>query len=202
LEGYKVQLVWENTDPVTSDTGITVKPTMAFKDCPEKVDVLFVPGGTIGTLNIMNDSRVSDFLRTRAQKASYVTSVCTGSLVLGSAGLLRGYKATSHWGALAILKELDATPVNERVVVDRNRITGSGVTAGIDFALTLAAKLKGESYAKHLQLGMEYTPAPPFKTGTPAEAGPEITGVMRAMYVPFVVKATDEAKVAKKRWAN
>jgi cyclohexyl-isocyanide hydratase len=200
LEGYKVQLVWKTTDGVTSDTGLTIKPTMAFKDCPEDVEVLFVPGGTTGTLKIMNDADVVDFLKVRAKKASYVTSVCTGSLVLGSAGLLRGYKATSHWGAVEILKEMEATPVNERVVVDRNRITGGGVTAGIDFSLTLAAKLKGEDYAKHLQLGMEYAPAPPFKTGTPDEAGKEMTAFMRKMYTPFVEKATDEAKKAKKGW--
>lgn len=200
LEGYKVELVWKTTDLVTSDAGLTVKPTLAFKDCPEELAILFVPGGTMGTVKMMADADVLAFLKSRAEKSDYVTSVCTGSLVLGAAGLLRGYKATTHWGALDVLKILGAEPVKERVVQDRNRFTGGGVTAGIDFGLTVAARLKGEAYAKRVQLIMEYAPAPPFKSGTPAEAGPELTKATAAMFAPFSRAAVAAAERAKASW--
>lgn len=183
---YKVWLVWKDTKEVVSDTGIPIRPTMAFKDCPEVPAVVFVPGGTDGTLAAMEDKEVRDFLVSRGAKATYVTSVCTGSLVLGAAGLLKGYKATCHWLALDALKGLGAEPVAERVVVDRNRVTGAGVTAGIDFGLTLAAKLKDEKYAKAVQLMMEYDPQPPFpKDGTPKTADSDNAKMLRAMTAPF-----------------
>jgi cyclohexyl-isocyanide hydratase len=186
LEGYKVRLVWKDTKEIVSDTGIPIRPTLAFKDCPEDPAVIFVPGGTDGTLAVMEDKEVREFLASRGAKAKFVTSVCTGSLVLGSAGLLKGYKATSHWLALDALKGLGAEPVAERVVVDRNRVTGAGVTAGIDFGLTLAAKLKDEKYAKAVQLMMEYDPQPPFpKDGTPKTADADNAKMLRAMTVPF-----------------
>lgn len=200
LEGYKVELLWKTTDPVSSDFGMVIKPTMTFKECPEELAVLFVPGGTTGTVKMMSDEEVLKFLKTRGEKSDYVTSVCTGSLVLGAAGLLRGYKATTHWGAIDILKVLGAVPVRERVVEDRNRFTGGGVTAGIDFGLTVAAKLKDEQYAKWVQLVMEYTPAPPFKSGTPAEAGPELTKATAAMFAPFSRAADAAAERAKASW--
>jgi cyclohexyl-isocyanide hydratase len=186
LEGYRVRLVWKDTKEVVSDTGIPIRPTMAFKDCPEEPAVLFVPGGTEGTLAAMEDKEVREFLASRGAKAKYVTSVCTGSLVLGAAGLLKGYKATSHWLTLDALKAFGAEPVAERVVVDRNRVTGAGVTAGIDFGMTLAAKLKDEKYAKAVQLMMEYDPQPPFpKDGTPKTADAGNVKMLRAMTAPF-----------------
>lgn len=200
LEGYKVELLWKTTDPVVSDLGLTIKPTMSLKDCPEDLAVLFVPGGTTGTLKMMEDEEVLSFLKARGEKSEFVTSVCTGALVLGAAGLLRGYKATTHWGAIDLLKPLGATPVKERVVQDRNRFTGGGVTAGIDFGLTLAAKLKGEEYAKWVQLVMEYAPAPPFKSGTPDDAGAALTKMTEAMFVPFTKAAASAAEKAKSRW--
>jgi cyclohexyl-isocyanide hydratase len=200
LEGYEVQLVGKSTELVTSDTGLSVKPTLAIKDCPEELAVLFVPGGTTGTVVAMGDADILAFLKSRGAKSDYVTSVCTGSLVLGAAGLLRGYKATSHWVARDILKLLGAEPVDERVVFDRNRVTGGGVTAGIDFALALAARLKDESYAKSVQLLMEYSPSPPFKAGTPAEAGAELTMTLRDMGAPFLKSATAAATKAKVGW--
>src|SRR5262249_62389408 len=114
LQGYQVQLVWKTTELVTSDRGLSVKPTMTLKDCPEELAVLFVPGGMAGTLKMMEDAEVLAFLKSRAEKADHVTSVCTGSLVLGAAGLLKGYKATSHWAARAILKLLEAEPLEQR----------------------------------------------------------------------------------------
>jgi cyclohexyl-isocyanide hydratase len=185
LEGYKVRLVWKTTKEVVSDTGVPIRPTAAFEDCPDDPAVLFVPGGTEGTLAAMEDKDVREFLAKRGAKARYVTSVCTGSLVLGAAGLLKGYKATSHWLALDALKKFGAEPVAGRVVEDRNRVTGAGVTAGIDFALTLAAKLKDEKYAKAVQLMMEYDPQPPFKSGNPKVADEATVGMLRAMAVPF-----------------
>lgn len=179
---------------------MAIKPTMTFKDCPDELAVLFVPGGTTGTVKMMGDEEVLNFLRSRGEKSDYVTSVCTGSLVLGAAGLLRGYKATTHWGAVDVLKVLGAEPVRERVVADRNRFTGGGVTAGIDFGLTVAAKLKDEKYAKWVQLVMEYAPSPPFKSGTPAEAGAEMTKMTEAMFVPFTKSATDAAEKARAGW--
>ncbi len=200
LQGYRVELVWKTTDPVSSDFGLAVKPTLTLEDCPEELAVLFVPGGTAGTVKMMEDKDILEFLKSRGEKSEYVTSVCTGALVLGAAGLLRGYKATTHWGAIDILKVLDAEPVRERVVQDRNRFTGGGVTAGIDFGLTVAAELKDEQYAKWVQLVMEYAPDPPFKSGTPAEAGEEITKMTEAMFTPFTMSATAAAEKAKAGW--
>lgn len=186
LEGFRTHLVWKDTREIRSDLGLPIRPTLAFKDCPEEAAVLFVPGGTRGTLAVMEDPEVRDFVTQRGGKASYVTSVCTGSLVLGAAGLLKGYKATSHWLALEALRKLGAEPVSERVVIDRNRVTGAGVTAGVDFALALAAKLKDEKYAKAVQLMSEYDPRPPFpREGNPKTADAGNVAMLRAMTKSF-----------------
>jgi transcriptional regulator GlxA family with amidase domain len=169
-----IYLVWKNTDLLVSDSGIVLKPNSTFEDCPRELDVLFVPGGP-GQEAIMRDSQTLQFLADRGARARYVTSVCSGALVLGAAGLLQGYKAGTHWAALRLLPLFGATPVNERVVVDRNRISGGGVTAGLDFGLILAAILAGEKTAKVQQLAMQYDPEPPFDVGVPSKAGPELT---------------------------
>jgi cyclohexyl-isocyanide hydratase len=168
-----IHLVWKTKDLISSDTGISVRPTSSFKDCPKDLDILFAPGG-FGQQAIMQDSEVLAFLAGRGARARYVTSVCSGSLLLGAAGLLKGYKATSHWAARELLSGFGAEPVDARVVVDRNRITGGGVTAGIDFGLVVLAKLRGEDAAKLTQLAMEYDPEPPFDAGSPKSAGPAI----------------------------
>jgi cyclohexyl-isocyanide hydratase len=165
--------VWKTKDLVISDTGIGIQPTDTFETCPRDLDVLFVPGG-FGQQRIMNDSEVLAFLADRAPRSRYVTSVCSGSLLLGAAGLLKGYKATSHWAAREGLRMFGAEPVEGRVVVDRNRVTGGGVTAGIDFGLVLLAKLRGDDAARLTQLAMEYDPEPPFDAGSPEAAGPAI----------------------------
>lgn len=185
LEGYRVQLVWKTTREIVTDAGIPIRPTMAFDECPEDPAILFVPGGTQGTLTAMEDKAVRNFLASRGAKAKFVTSVCTGSLVLGAAGLLKGYKATSHWLTLDTLKQFGAEPVAERVVEDRNRVTGAGVTAGIDFGLKLAARLTSEAFASSIQLMLEYDPQPPFKSGSPREADPALVKAMRTRYAPF-----------------
>jgi cyclohexyl-isocyanide hydratase len=166
-------LVWKTKDLIETDTGIGIRPTSTFESCPRDLDVLFVPGG-FGQQAIMNDREVLEFLADRASRAKYVTSVCSGSLLLGAAGLLKGYKATSHWAARDGLGAFGAEPVDARVVVDRNRITGGGVTAGIDFGLVVLAKLRGDDAAKLTQLAMEYDPEPPFHAGNPKAAGPAI----------------------------
>lgn len=179
-----VHLVWKSRDLIESDTGIVLRPTATFADCPKDLDALFVGGGP-GQFAIMNDPETVRFLADRGRRAKYVTSVCSGSLMLGAAGLLRGYKATSHWACRDLLPLFGATPVEARVVVDRNRITGGGVTAGIDFGLVLLTTLLGEDIAKMTQLALEYDPEPPFRAGTPAEAGPDVTKKVRDWMGPF-----------------
>jgi cyclohexyl-isocyanide hydratase len=165
FEELKIHLIWKTLDPVRDVNGLQILPTGTFADCP-KADILFVPGGP-GQISLMEDAEVLAFLRRQAEGASYVTSVCTGSLVLAAAGLLTGYHATCHWLSLDQLGFFGVMPVKERVVIDRNRITGAGVTSGIDFALTLAGRLFGEERAKQAQLAMEYDPEPPFVGGSP-----------------------------------
>ena len=182
---YKTRLVWKSTDEVVSDTGVPVRPTQTLAEATDTPAVLFVPGGTDGTLAVMQDPEVLDFLVSRSTAARYVTSVCTGSLVLAAAGLLRGRRATTHWLALESLRAFGVESVAERVVVDGNRITGAGVTAGIDFALTLAAALTDETYAKGVQLMMEYDPHPPVQSGRPDAADPDTVAMLEAMVVGF-----------------
>jgi len=177
IPGARVHLVWKETQPVRADSGLGLVPTTAFADCPP-LDILFVPGGN-GQGAVMTDPVVLDFLRHHGRTARYVTSVCTGALVLGAAGLLDGYDAATHWAFVQLLPAFGARHVPGRVVVDRNRITGGGVTAGIDFALRLVAELAGEDVAKAIQLGLEYDPAPPFRSGHPDVADPALVAKMR-----------------------
>jgi cyclohexyl-isocyanide hydratase len=177
VPGAKVHLIWKRIEPVPSDSVLTLTPTTNFADCPQ-LDVICVPGGA-GSNEMVNDADMLDFLRKQAVNAKYITSVCTGSLVLGAAGLLRGYRATTHWTAMEFLEPFGATPTKTRVCVDRNRVTGGGVTAGIDFALTLVSILIDRQTAEAIQLGLEYNPAPPFDAGSPDAAPPEVLALMR-----------------------
>jgi cyclohexyl-isocyanide hydratase len=179
----KVHLVWKRIEPVASDTPLVLTPTVTFADCPQ-LDVVCVPGG-FGTNDLVNDQEVLDFLRAQARLAKYVTSVCTGSLVLGAAGLLKGYRAATHWSAMEHLAPFGAIPTRTRVCVDRNRITGGGVTAGIDFALTLVSMLVDRTTAEAIQLGVEYDPAPPFQCGSPDSAPPEVLALIESRTAPF-----------------
>jgi cyclohexyl-isocyanide hydratase len=172
-------LVAKSRAPVISDSGVAVLPTATLEECPRDLDVLFVPGG-FGTADAMADHELLAFLADRGARAGYVTSVCSGSLILAAAGLLQGYRATTHWAAYEVLAGMGVEVSDERVVVDRNRVTGGGVTAGIDFGLVLLARLRGDVVAQVAQLMMEYDPAPPFHAGTPRTAGPEITALARA----------------------
>lgn len=182
----EVHLIWKNLDLVVSDRGMAIQPTTTFKTCPA-LDIICVPGGP-GQINLMKDEEVLSFIRAQSKQAKLVTSVCTGSLVLGAAGLLEGYKATTHWASLDQLALLGAEPVNERVVRDRNRITGAGVTSGIDFALSVVSEMFGPDIAQNIQLHMEYDPAPPFDCGSPRSASEEQLKKAQQQVAPFIEK--------------
>lgn len=167
-----IHLVWKTVDPVRTDSVLTVSPTTTIENCPQ-LDVICVPGG-YGTDALLDDLDVLNFVERQAVAARYVTSVCTGSLVLGAAGLLDGYRAATHWTAMDVLGELGAIPTHDRVVVDRNRVTGGGVTAGIDFALTLVAEMFDRATAEAVQLRLEYNPHPPFEAGSPLTAPADV----------------------------
>jgi len=178
LPEARVHLVAKDLQPVTAEGGMRILPTTSFADCPA-LDLICVPGGA-GVNALLNDDIVLDFVRKQAKSTRYVTSVCTGALVLGAAGLLAGKRATTHWMSRDMLAAFGATSVHARTVIDGNVITGGGVTAGIDFALALAAEAFGPDLAKSIQLGIEYDPQPPFDAGSPERAGPELVARARA----------------------
>lgn len=202
LPAVRVELVAKTRDPVRTDTGMIILPSKTFADCADPVDILFVGGGSDGTVALMTDSATLDFLAQRANTARFVTSVCTGSMVLGAAGLLRGYKATSHWSVRDILPQLGADPAVSRVVQDRNRITAGGITAGIDFGLRVAAQLRGEDYARFLTLALEYDPQPPFGPGTPQNATPAVVRMSHSAFDPLHTAFRDAALEARKKWVS
>lgn len=171
-EGAEVHLIWKDTAPIISATKLVLQPTTTFEDCPP-LDVICVPGGS-GVNALLEDETVLSFIRAQAAQARFVTSVCTGSLVLGAAGLLKGRKATTHWNAHDFLAHFGAIPTAGRIVQDGNLITAGGVTAGIDFGLAVVAALRGQEEAEMIQLSLEYAPAPPFHSGTPEEATAEV----------------------------
>lgn len=190
-----VHVVWKSTAPIKDMMGLILTPTKSFKDAPP-LDVLVVPGG-YGQQAVMEDEEVIGYVREQGQRAKYVVSVCTGALVLGAAGLLKGYQATTHWTAVALLGYLGATPVDQRVVVDRNRLTCGGVTSGIDGALTLVSLLRGEQVAQEIQLYMEYSPAPPFKSGSPGSApAPVLEAVKKRAEKMFLARTETCKRVA------
>ena len=200
MPGVNNYLIWKDRQPVMSDRGLAIVPTTTFSECPP-LDLICIPGGP-GQIALMEDEETLDFVRQKAEQAQWVTSVCTGSLVLGAAGLLQGYRATSHWGSLDQLSLLGATPVAERVVRDGNRITGAGVTSGIDFALTVAEELFGRDVAENIQLQMEYDPAPPFHAGSPRSASPERLAQAQNQMHDFIARrriATEAAAARLKR---
>lgn len=169
--------VAQTRDLVEPDLAPAVRPDVAFADAPD-LDILFVPGGH-GIGGALESDATLDFVSERGARAAYVTSVCTGALLLGAAGLLRGYRATTHWRYLDLLPIFGAEPATDRVVIDRNRVTAGGVTSGMDFGLRLVAELRGDDVARRLQLGLEYDPAPPFRSGHPSVAEPALVDAYR-----------------------
>lgn len=193
----EVHLVAKSMEPVTANGGMSILPTTTMAACPQ-LDLVCVPGGA-GMNPLLNDEETLAFLKRQAKAARYVTSVCTGALVLGAAGLLKGKRAATHWMSRDMLAAFGATPVAERVVKDGNVITGGGVTAGIDFALTVAAEAFGEDTAKSIQLAIEYDPQPPFNAGSPEGAGPTIAGRTRTAAAKRQAEREDAVRRAAAR---
>lgn len=188
--GAKVHLITTEKDlsPVASDLGLAIAPTITMADAPKNLDVLFIPGGTEGTLSVMSRTDTIDWVKDRASRAKHVTSVCTGSMVLAKAGLLKGKKATSHWVTREALADFGATPVDKRVVKDGNVLTGAGVSSGLDFAIALVEMLRGKPYAEGLMLQAEYHPEPPFPGGTLATTTPAVAKMMDDMFAPVAAQ--------------
>lgn len=189
MMGAKIHLISPTNDLTPVDAGgVSITPTHTQSQCPDDLDILFVPGGATGTLKAMKDEKFINFIKSKGATAKYITSVCTGSLLLGKAGLLKGKKATSHWTTMELLPKFGATPVKERVVWDGNIVTGGGVTAGLDFGLAIIGALRGKKYAEATQLQAEYDPAPPYNSGSPEKADPFIRDNVRAMFAPLVLE--------------
>lgn len=197
LGNATVDLVWKTREPVMTDAGFAIQPTATFADVP-RADILCVPGG-FGVNGVIADDEAMAWVQAIGATATWVTSVCTGSLILGAAGLLEGYRAGCHWAQRDMLPLFGAIPVADRVVIDRNRVTGGGVTAGIDFALTLTALLRGEAHAKAVQLSLEYDPQPPFDAGSPERAGDELVAVYRQRVAKLVPTRDDDLRALAKR---
>lgn len=183
LPGSETLLLWKDLQPVRSELGLTLLPTTSFAECPP-LDLVLVPGGP-GMNPLLEDHEVLDFLRRAAATARYVVGVCTGSLVLGAAGLLQGRRATCHWMWREALQAFGAEPVAARVVVDGKFVTGGGVTAGIDFALAVVDEIGGRAAAEAIQLMVEYDPRPPFEAGAPERAPPAVLARVRALAEPM-----------------
>ena len=199
LPNARIHVVAKTIDPVRTDRALVLVPTVACADCPP-LDVIVVPGGP-GQQGLMDDDVVLGFVRRQAAHVQYITSVCTGALVLGAAGLLGGYRATTHWLSLPLLQHFGAIPVEERVVVDRNRVTASGCTAGIDLAFRLAAMLQGDAVAQQIQLQLEYRPDPPFHSGSPHTAPAAVLDAVRRAAEPRQQERARSCEQAAKRLA-
>ena len=190
MVGAKVLFVAKSMDPVVSESGIAITPQVDFARCPQPLDLLVVPGGMTGTLQAMTDETTLGFVKASSAKAKLVGSVCTGSLILGAAGLLKGYTATTHWQLMDLLPLVGAKPSTDRVVFDRDRVTGGGVTAGLDFGFKLIQHYRGDFYAKGMQLLAQYDPQPPFPGGgNPSTADRAVVELLEHMHAPFVEMA-------------
>jgi cyclohexyl-isocyanide hydratase len=188
----EVHLIWKSREPVRDNSGLQMLPTTTFADCPA-LDLVCVPGGP-GVSAVMEDDEAIGFLQRQAAGARYVTSVCSGSLVLGAAGLLKGKRAACHWMSRELLKEFGAIPVAERVVRDGNVISGGGVTAGIDFGLTVLAEIAGRELAELVQLRIEYNPQPPFTAGSPERAPPAVLDRLTTLSAPLQQARLEQAR--------
>ena len=194
----RVRTIGKTLDPIHSEGGLTLVPSATYADAP-KLDVLFVPGGA-GQIALTQDRETLDYLAAVASGAQWVTSACTGALLLGAAGLLRGYRAATHWAFMDLLPVVGAIPVDQRVVVDRNRVTGGGVTAGIDIALTLAAEIAGRPVAEMIQLALEYDPHPPFQSGHPRVADRALVGRVREQLSARFAERHAQLEAVAKTW--
>jgi cyclohexyl-isocyanide hydratase len=204
VRGVSVQLVAKSRDAVSAASltppAMQILPSACVDDIAT-ADLLCVPGGP-GHIDLLNDAETLAFLRRVAASARYVTSVCTGSLVLGAAGLLRGYRATTHWNSMHCLAALGAVPVEQRVVIDRNRITGGGVTSGIDFALQVIREVWGDRPAQQAELTLEYNPSPPMGAGSPRTAPTELVEHVRTIMKPVSDRQAAAIELARVRLAQ
>lgn len=198
VPGAEIKVISTSMEPVAARGGLRFLPDTTLDNAPQ-LDVLFVAGGP-GVSAAMEDAKVLEFLRRQAVKAKFVTSVCTGSLLLGAAGLLKGYRATAHWMSLDLLPYFGAITLPDRVVIDRNRITGGGVTSGIDCALVIAGELVGSDAAKKIQLMIEYNPAPPFDCGHPSKADPALVESVRSAMAPMQAARREQAERIAKQY--
>ena len=178
LPDATMHLLGKDATPVRDIMGLVLTPEMALADAP-RLDLLVVPGGW-GQERLMDDEAVLGFIRAHAARGGTIFSVCTGALLCGAAGLLRGVKSTTHWAAFHLLKYFGAIPVEARVVIDGRHISAAGITAGIDGALRVASLLRGEQVAQQIQLAIEYAPEPPFPGGTPRTASAEVLEAVQA----------------------
>lgn len=195
--GATVRFIAKTTKPVRTESGFDVTPHLSFEQLPEKPSLFIVPGGTKGTLDAIGDQATREFIRKAGLASEITASVCTGSLLLGVAGLLDGYEATSHWQTLELLPLFGAKPSTKRVVFDRNRVSGAGVTAGLDFSLELVRHFRGDFYAKGVQLLGQYDPQPPFAgAGNPASADPRLVLMLNEMHKPFIARYADSIRAA------
>jgi len=194
MPGAAVNLLWKNLEPVQSDRGLAILPTATLQTCPQ-LDLVCIPGGP-GVNEVLTDTDVLAFLRRVASRAKYVTSVCSGSLVLGAAGLLRRRRASSHWMSREMLRSFGAEPVDARTVVDGNVITGGGVTAGIDLALQVVAEIAGRDAAEAIQLAIEYDPRPPFDAGSPNRARQELVRKVARAAEPMLRERAEQVRRA------
>ncbi|WP_296614008.1 DJ-1/PfpI family protein [Sphingomonas sp.] len=197
LGNVTLDLVWKDRAPIATDAGFAIVPTATFAEVP-RADILCVPGG-MGVTEVIADDQAMAWVRAVGAEARWVTSVCTGSLILGAAGLLKGYRAATHWSWRDYLAMFGAEMLPERVVVDRNRVTGGGVTAGIDFALTLMAEVRSPEFAKAVQLSLEYDPAPPFDAGSPEKAGPELVATYQRRVAQLAPDREEKFRAAAAR---
>jgi len=184
-EGYRCHLVGRNFAPVPTDTAFGITPTLTFDDAPKEAQVILFPGGTKGTVTAMEDPNILKWLKERAPKTKYITSVCTGALILGAAGLLKGKQAVTHWVVQDQLSLFGAKPSKKRYVIDGNIGTSAGVSAGIDLGLELSRRIGGLALAQTIQLLMEYAPTPPFQAGTPESAPKAAVERIQKFYAPF-----------------
>lgn len=197
LPNRQIHLLWKNLDSIETDEGMKILPSTTFDDCP-LLDVLCVGGGP-GQIAMMNDPEMIEFLQKQGSTAKLITSVCTGSLILAGAGLLQGYQAACHWAFRKQLTILGVEVETERVVIDRNRITGGGITAGIDFGLVIAGMLCGDETAKMIELLLEYNPAPPFNVGSPEKAGDSLINVVTTFGSQLLEASSDATLQAAAR---
>lgn len=187
MAGASVKFIAATRDPVRTSGGYSITPQLTFGECPEALDLILVPGGTEGTIKAMEDPKVLDFLRLAASRSRLTGSVCTGSMVLAAAGLLKGRRATSHWQTVDLLKFGGAIPEAKRVVKDGNIVTAAGVTAGMDLALELIRQFRDDFYAQGVQLFAEYDPQPPFpKAGNAATAERDVVDILNTMHGAYM----------------